>query len=214
MKIRLITLSLAVITLTANAQSKKKKEKVKETAVVAVDTVRVLSELDSASYSFGLKIAMGLKSDGVKSLNYELLSKAMADVFSDQKLLISDEQAGPAINTFLKKISEAKFAGAKEESAKFLEENNIAILYVSVDTNRLSEKYINDIKGFNLEGYHYYATPKMIPSFEKTLNTDRFAVPKYALFNKQGKLVLNNTKRPSEGKATITQIKEILNNEF
>lgn len=123
MKIRLITLSLAVITLTANAQSKKKKEKVKETAVVAVDTVRVLSELDSASYSFGLKIAMGLKSDGVKSLNYELLSKAMADVFSDQKLLISDEQAGPAINTFLKKISEAKFAGAKEESAKFLEEN-------------------------------------------------------------------------------------------
>jgi FKBP-type peptidyl-prolyl cis-trans isomerase len=123
MKIRLITLSLAVITLTANAQSKKKKEKVKETAVVAVDTVRVLSELDSASYSFGLKIAMGLKSDGVKSLNYELLSKAMADVFGDVKPLISDEECGPAINTFLKKISEAKFAGAKEESAKFLEEN-------------------------------------------------------------------------------------------
>lgn len=123
MKIKLITLSLAVLTFAANAQSKKKKEKIKEVAVVAVDTVRVLSELDSASYAFGLKIAMGLKSDGVKSLNYELLTKGMQDVFADLKPLIADEECGPAINTFLKKISEAKFAGAKEESAKFLEEN-------------------------------------------------------------------------------------------
>lgn len=99
---------------------------------------------------------------------------------------------------------------------KFLKEKNITILYLSIDTNRLSEKYINDIKGFNLEGYHYYATPKMIPSFVKTLNTSmqEFSIPRYALFNKQGKLVLNNTKRPSEGEATINQIKEALNNEF
>jgi FKBP-type peptidyl-prolyl cis-trans isomerase len=123
MKIRIITLSLAALTLTVNAQSKKKKEKVKEAEVVVVETPMVMNELDSASYSFGLKIASGLKSDGVKTLNYDLLSKAMADVFADQKLLISDEEAGPAINTFLKKISESKYSGAKEEAAKFLEEN-------------------------------------------------------------------------------------------
>jgi FKBP-type peptidyl-prolyl cis-trans isomerase len=123
MKIRLITLSLAALAISVNAQSKKKKTKVEEVQIVAVDTVRIMTELDSASYSFGLKIASGLKSDGVKTLNYELLSKGMQDVFASQKLLISDEEAGPAINAFLKRISESRFAGAKEEAAKFLEEN-------------------------------------------------------------------------------------------
>lgn len=82
-----------------------------------------MSAVDSASYSFGLKIATGLKSDGVKNLNYALLSKAMEDVFNDKPLMVSDEQAGPCISGFLQKTSKEKFAGLEEAGKKFLEDN-------------------------------------------------------------------------------------------
>lgn len=85
--------------------------------------VKPLSPADSASYSFGLKIAQGLKSDGVTALNYGLLSKAMEDVFSGKPLLITDDVAGPTISNFLQKVSKAKFAGFEAEGVTFLAEN-------------------------------------------------------------------------------------------
>lgn len=122
MKFKIIlTLSLAASTLFVNAQSKKAKQKAKET--MEQSTPAPLTELDSASYSFGLKIAMGLKSDGVKSLNYALLTQAMDDVFNGRALKVTDEQAGATISGFLKKISEAKFAAAKDSGINFLNNN-------------------------------------------------------------------------------------------
>ncbi|MBC7653816.1 MAG: FKBP-type peptidyl-prolyl cis-trans isomerase [Oligoflexus sp.] len=117
----ILTLGLVASTLFANAQSKKAKQKAKNT--MEESTPAPMSELDSASYSFGLKIAMGLKSDGVKSLNYALLSQAMDDVFKNRTLKVSDEQAGPTISSFLKKISESKFAAAKDSGITFLNNN-------------------------------------------------------------------------------------------
>ena len=84
-----------------------------------------MSAADSASYSFGLKIAQNLKSDGVSSLNYVLLNKAMQDVFSGKPLLISDDEAGPCISNFLQKVSKAKFAGLQAEGVTFLAANKI-----------------------------------------------------------------------------------------
>ncbi|MEO6728990.1 MAG: FKBP-type peptidyl-prolyl cis-trans isomerase, partial [Candidatus Dojkabacteria bacterium] len=113
----ILTLCVASLCLAVNAQTPKTASK----PTTSVD--KPMSAVDSASYSFGLKIAMGLKSDGVKNLNYALLSKAMDDVFNGKTLLVSDEQAGPCISDFLKKTSQDKFAGLQEAGKKFLEDN-------------------------------------------------------------------------------------------
>lgn len=88
-----------------------------------VTPAKPMTAADSASYAFGIKIAQNLKSDGVTTLNYTLLSKAMADIFGDKPLMISDEEAGPCISTFLQKSSKAKFASFEAEGTKFLTEN-------------------------------------------------------------------------------------------
>jgi FKBP-type peptidyl-prolyl cis-trans isomerase len=117
----ILTVGLVASALIVNAQSKKTNLKAKNP--MEKKAPAPMSELDSASYSFGLKIAAGLKSDGVKRLNYALLSQAMDDVFNDRALKVSDEQAGPTISNFLKKISESKFAAAKDSGIAFLKAN-------------------------------------------------------------------------------------------
>lgn len=108
--------------LVANAQlGKKKKINKKQAAAELVQPG--LNRIDSASYSFGLKIAQGLKSDGVDSLNYQLFSKALQDVFGDATTLLNDEDAYKAINVFLTEKREANMKKLTEEGKKFLEEN-------------------------------------------------------------------------------------------
>src|SRR5690606_34060710 len=77
-----------------------------------------------ASYSFGFKIAQGLKHDGVTSLNYKLLTEAMESVFrGDSVTRLTDEQASKAIGVFLEETSKAKHASAIAENDKFFAEN-------------------------------------------------------------------------------------------
>jgi FKBP-type peptidyl-prolyl cis-trans isomerase len=115
----ILTLCISTISVFVFAQTKK------AVTVKPVTAVKPLTQVDSASYSFGLKIAQGLKSDGVGSLNYALLSKAMEDVFKGNQLMISDEQAGAAISGFLQQASKAKFSGLEEEGSKFLAQNKL-----------------------------------------------------------------------------------------
>ncbi|WP_017258294.1 FKBP-type peptidyl-prolyl cis-trans isomerase [Pedobacter arcticus] len=118
----LLTIGITAFVLSANAQTAKKTT-AKKIAPIAKTTVKPMTQLDSASYSFGMKIAQGLKSDGVTSLNYDLIKQAMHDVFTDQTLVVNDELAGKTIGQFLQKISKAKYAVAEEAGKKFLEDN-------------------------------------------------------------------------------------------
>ncbi len=118
----ILTLGITAFVLSANAQTAKKTATKKSVPVVTT-TVKPMTELDSASYSFGMKIAQGLKSDGVKSLNYELLKQGMEDIFTEKPLVVNDELAGKTIGQFLQRISKSKYAVAEEAGKKFLEEN-------------------------------------------------------------------------------------------
>lgn len=118
----ILTLGITALVLSANAQTAKKTP-VKKPIPTTKTVIKPMTELDSASYSFGMKIAQGLKSDGVKSLNYDLLKQAMEDVFTDKPLVVDDELAGKTIGQFLQRISKAKYAAAEEAGKKFLEEN-------------------------------------------------------------------------------------------
>ncbi len=104
---------------TINAQNKSKKKAATQAPVVAP----ALTAVDSASYAFGFKIAQGLKADGVTSLNYAMLSKAMENVFKGDSSLLTDEQASNTIGSFLQAASKAKFSEAIATNEKFFTEN-------------------------------------------------------------------------------------------
>ncbi len=82
------------------------------------------SQLDSASYAFGVSIANDIKSRGVSSLNYSLLSKAMNDVFAGSTTLLTPEKCQDLIMSFLGSLEKKKFEGNISEGTKFLGENS------------------------------------------------------------------------------------------
>jgi FKBP-type peptidyl-prolyl cis-trans isomerase len=115
----ILTLGIAAATLAVSAQASKNKTKSTSSLSAPVP----MTALDSASYAFGLKIAQGLKSDGVTSLNYVLLNKAMDEVFNSKPFTISDAECGPAISNFLQKTKNTKFESVEAAGKKFLEVN-------------------------------------------------------------------------------------------
>jgi FKBP-type peptidyl-prolyl cis-trans isomerase FklB len=82
------------------------------------------SQLDSASYAFGLSIARDIKSRGVDALNYSLLAKAMSDTFEDKTTMLSPEKSQELIMAFLGSIEKKKHEGTINEGAKFLSDNS------------------------------------------------------------------------------------------
>ncbi|MCY1530523.1 FKBP-type 22 kDa peptidyl-prolyl cis-trans isomerase [compost metagenome] len=88
------------------------------------------SNLDSASYAFGLSMATQLKSGGLKNLNYDLLSKAVKDVFTESTPLLSPENAQACISNLFEKLShqqeeinKQKYASNISEGSAFLTNN-------------------------------------------------------------------------------------------
>ncbi len=82
------------------------------------------SQTDSASYAFGVSIANDIKARGVTSLNYNLVAKAMSDVFASASTALSPEQCQELIYRFLSTIEKKKFEGNIGEGSKFMAENS------------------------------------------------------------------------------------------
>lgn len=82
------------------------------------------TQLDSASYAFGVSIGNDIKSRGVTSLNYSLMAKALSDVFGASGPVLSPEKSQELIMSFLGSIEKKKFEVNINEGAKFLSENS------------------------------------------------------------------------------------------
>jgi len=83
----------------------------------------LLSQRDSVSYSLGVNIANSLKSQGFEDLNAEAVSKAIEDVFRNNKLLIDPVKGEAIINEYFQHIQKRKFEKNIIEGEKFLKEN-------------------------------------------------------------------------------------------
>ncbi len=126
MKTTSIALACCLAVMGANAQTKKpatKKPTAKVAAKPAVSTVTLKNTLDSASYSFGSSMGASLKSNGITTLNYDLLLKGLKDAFTGNHLLLERMQAQEAINKLFMEKSKAKFGAVIEEGKVFLENN-------------------------------------------------------------------------------------------
>lgn len=113
--------------ISVNAQTKKpmmvKKPVPKVVTKTTAPVVTLKNNLDSASYSFGSSMGAGLRSNGITSLNYDLLLKGLKDAFADKDLMLERMDSQEAINKLFMEKSKAKFAAVIEEGRAFLENN-------------------------------------------------------------------------------------------
>ena len=91
--------------------------------VAAAPAPALKNGLDSLSYAIGVNVGSYFKKQGVDHLNYAALDKALADIFGDKTLAISDEQAVMTIQQRLQEFMTKKADVAKVEGRKFLAEN-------------------------------------------------------------------------------------------
>lgn len=124
-KIFLVALaSVAVFNATAQTKSKTAPTKGKTTtSKPAVKPVALKNKLDSASYAFGLAMGNNLKTSGLETINYELVSKALKDVFAGTAPLMTEQACQNAINNIFEDLSKKKFGTAIKEGETFLAQN-------------------------------------------------------------------------------------------
>lgn len=91
-----------------------------------------------------------------------------------------------------------------------LDQNNIELLYVSIDRDAVDAQWKNMIKFYNLQGYHVRASKKLNEDiFRVFKKKEVLAIPRYVLF-KDGKMVIAEAKEPSSKEALYQQLLEAL----
>lgn len=93
---------------------------------------------------------------------------------------------------------------------RFIDQKSITVLYISIDKVRWKNKWKENIKFNELEGYHVLADNVLIQDMWKELGGREGLIPRYALIDKNGSIYLDNAARPSEGEKLVTQIKDLL----
>ena len=88
--------------------------------------------------------------------------------------------------------------GHTEELHKFLKENDIAMLYVSLDYSRQYEQWKKMILDKKLEGVHYLPTPELAAKYPYYEGTHY--IPHFMLMGPDGNVVIERCELPSSGK--------------
>jgi len=89
---------------------------------------------------------------------------------------------------------------------KFLEENNIKILYVSIDNKRTMANWKKLVERYQLNGYHYLVSKEVNTNLIKWFE----GIPRYMLFDSKGEVKNDNLPRPSQGDELYNQIRKLL----
>jgi FKBP-type peptidyl-prolyl cis-trans isomerase len=93
-------------------------ENLKKPKVVPLD-----NEHKKASYGLGTLVAKNIKGQGGDSLSLEALQEGIKDIFLNKTPAMTEEECMTIVQGYMQKASEQRAAKAKEESAKFLEDN-------------------------------------------------------------------------------------------
>ena len=123
MKKTILCITLAAIVVTGiSAQTKK--PAAPATAKTTTTAVSIFkTNVDSASYALGFRIAQNLKQQGFENMNIALLEKGLMTGFDGKKPIIIDSLLDPSINTFQQKAQAVKATSSKAEGKQFLAAN-------------------------------------------------------------------------------------------
>lgn len=92
------------------------------------------------------------------------------------------------------------------ELHEFLKANNVKMLYISLDNPGFRESWKKLLSNYRLDGYHYLANEQVKANAEKMFQ----GIPRYMLFDKDGKLFETDLPRPSSGNELYKKIKDRL----
>lgn len=81
------------------------------------------TELDSVSYSLGISVAESVKAQGLDAMNPQAIAVAFNDVFEENDLQITDEEATTILQEYFFKLSQKKSQESISEGQTFLDEN-------------------------------------------------------------------------------------------
>ncbi|MDG1190192.1 MAG: FKBP-type peptidyl-prolyl cis-trans isomerase N-terminal domain-containing protein, partial [Flavobacteriales bacterium] len=81
------------------------------------------TQMDSVSYSLGVSVANNLKSSGFETIESSAISAAFNDVFSENDVKISEEDANALIQDYFMELSQKKSQEATNKGQAFLDEN-------------------------------------------------------------------------------------------
>lgn len=109
------------------AQTKKPAAKPQSKTQVAkpqsTHAVSLANAIDSVSYSIGVNVGTGLKTQNLSNANVAALVKGIEDMLKDRNPQISSEQSSQVIQMFFQKQRSAKAEANKKEGEQFLQEN-------------------------------------------------------------------------------------------
>ena len=115
--------SVLMLCISLQAQTKKTTKTVAHTKATASAGVGLKTNTDSISYAFGLSLGQYLKSQGLSSINYSMMNKAVEQSIKGEKTLLDMQQANQVMQSFasakMAKMSEAE----KKKGSEFLAKN-------------------------------------------------------------------------------------------
>ena len=81
------------------------------------------TKLDSVSYSLGISVAESVKAQGLDAMNAQSIAAAFNDVFEENDLQITDEEATVILQEYFMELSQNKNQESISEGQNFLDEN-------------------------------------------------------------------------------------------
>lgn len=87
--------------------------------------MELTTELQKLSYSLGVLMASSVRSQGADALDIEAVAAAFRDVYENNDLTISLQDANSTVQAYMQAAANKKHAGAKEEGEKFLAANKL-----------------------------------------------------------------------------------------
>ncbi len=87
----------------------------------------------------------------------------------------------------------------REELKALLQENDIPVLYISIDREQDSDRWKNMVKFYNLEGYHVRANEPLSLELREIFGQNgRMSIPWYLLIKADGTILKKHASRPSK----------------
>lgn len=108
-------LLLALVTVTSCSQSKN--------STLKIGAVKLTTPVDTASYALGVNMASNVKNMGLEDINMEAFAKAFQDVYTNQKLQITEAESNPILQAFFSKLMEKKAASSLADGQTWLAAN-------------------------------------------------------------------------------------------
>ena len=100
----------------------------------------------------------------------------------------------------------------KDVIQPFIDNQQLKVLYISIDKPQWRNRWRQSIKYNELQGYHVRANNELIDDMWNVLGGTEGAIPRYALIDRNGNIFINSAARPSQGEKLIEQIQALLQN--